>query len=382
MMTTTTANPMRRDVLKKGGAVLGTGLLAGCIGASSPDGNGSDSRKATTSGEENDYSVTMVPVGEVEFSNPPERWVPYTGGYADMGVTLGQADGLVAIGVRDRFATYVYDELPGVSVDVDSLTQLWQSGTDKEVFYELNGDVHLIDPNFMINQLQWDQNDIDEIEANVAPFFGNTIFSHRYGWHDYRYYTMYDVFKRVAAVFKEQQRYQAFKQLHDNVLSDIQPRLPRETPSVAVLVPKSTPPEGFYPYPIGEGAQFKQWNDLQVDCALTKHGIASAQVSGGTIGYETLLEIDPDVIAIRQQGGITQETFERTVVSYMRNHSIASELQAVQNDRVIRGGLTFQGPTIHLFQLELAAQGVYPDIFGTEQLFDRQRVADIINGEV
>lgn len=372
---------MRRDVLKKGGAVLGMGMLAGCTGASSPDGTGSDTRN-TTGDEGNDYSVGMSPVGEVGFSEPPERWVPYTAGYADMGVTLGQANGLEAIGVRDRFATYVYDELPGVSADIKGLTQLWQSGTDKEVFYELDADIHLIDPNFMINQLQWDHNDIDEIETNVAPFFGNTIFSHRYEWHDYRYYTIYEAFKRIAAVFKEQPRYRAFKRLHDEILGDIKPRLPEETPAVAVLVPKSEPPEAFYPYPIGEGAQFKQWNDLEVECALTQHGIASAQVSGGTIGYETLLEIDPDVIAIRRPGGITQNAFERNVVSYMREHAIASELQAVHTDRVIRGGLTFQGPTIHLFQLELAAQGVYPEIFGEKRLFDRQRVADIINGDV
>lgn len=381
MARQTTGGPTRRDVLKKGGAVLGVGTLAGCTGASSSDDTGSDTQN-TSGGGGNSYSVTMSPVGNVEFDEPPERWVPYTGGYADMGVTLGQANGLEAIGVRDRFATYVYDELSDVSVNKEDLTQLWQSGTDKEVFYELDADIHLIDPNFMINQLQWDHNDIDEIEENVAPFFGNTIFSHRYEWHDYRYYTMYEVFERIAAVFKEQPRYQAFKQLHDDVLSDIQPRLPKETPSVAVLVPKSEPPEVFYPYPIGEGAQFKQWNDLRVNCALTQHGIASAQVSGGTIGYETLLEIDPDVIAIRQQGGITQDEFERNIVSYMHDHPIASELQAVNDDRVIRGGLTFQGPTIHLFQLEMAAQGVYPEIFTEKQLFDRQRVADIINGDI
>lgn len=376
---------MRRRRFLTGATAVGA-LFAGCIGEGSPTDSGSDENsskgRTTATGDGNSYSVSMSPVGEVEFDSVPKRWFSYTGDYADMGVTLGQADGLSAIGVRDRFATYVYDELPDIAVNFDSLTQLWQGGTDKEIFYELNADVHVIDPNFMLNRLQWDHHDINEITTNIAPFFGNTIFSHRYEWHDYRYYTLYEAFGKLAQVFKEQPRYRAFKRLHDDVLADVQSRLPEKTPDVALLVPKSKPPEAFYPYPLGKGTQFKQWNDLRVGCALTKHGIASAQVSGGTIGYEALLEIDPDVIAIRNPNNVTEEAFERNIVSYMRDHPIASELQAVKNNRVIRGGATFQGPTIHLFQLEMAAQGVYPDIFGEKRLFDRQHVADIINGEI
>ena len=69
------------------------------------------------------------------------------------------------------------------------------------------------------------------------------------------------------------------------------------------------------------------------------------------------------------------------VVEPMRNHDVASSLTAVRNDRVLYGGVTYQGPIFHLFQLEEAARGVYPDVFGGERLFDRQRVADIVNGE-
>jgi len=43
--------------------------------------------------------------------------------------------------------------------------------------------------------------------------------------------------------------------------------------------------------------------------------------------------------------------------------------------------MTYQGPIIHLFQLERAAQGIYPDEFGGEKLFDRQAVADIVTGD-
>ncbi|MFA9415954.1 ABC transporter substrate-binding protein [Natrinema sp. HArc-T2] len=368
----TDAERSRRGVLKTGVAIAGLGVTAGCLGDTGVPDDG-------TNGD-GGYTVTMEPVGTVEFDTVPERWVPYTGDYADMGVALGQADGLAGIGLRSRFAAHHYDELPGVSVETGDLTQLWQDGTDRETFYTIDADVHLIDPNFMINRLGWTQDDVDEITQTVAPFVGNTIFSASYDWHDYPRYTLYEAFEKVAAVFQEQERYEAFERLHEDVLSNVQSRLPDEQPTVAVLVPASQQPEAFYPYLIDEGTQSKHWNDLRVEGALAKNGIADAQATGGTIDYETLLEIDPDVIAIRQQGAVTDAAFEDGMVSFLRNHDTASKLRAVQNDRVVYGGMTYQGPIIHLFQLERAAQGIYPDEFGGEQLFDRQAVADIVTG--
>lgn len=380
--------PTRRDVLKYGGTVAGGGLLAGCTGES-----GSESTPTATSTQtetpsasestpdDESYSVAMEPVGTVEFEEVPESWIPYTGDYADMGVALGQADNLLGIGVRARYGAHLYDELPGVSVSKDDLTQLWQSGTGKEVFLELDAEVHIIDPNFLMNRLQWSQDDLDQIRESVAPFVGNTVFSRVYDWHDYQYYSMYEAFEKVAEVFQEKARYEAFKQYHDEILADVQGRLPDETPNIAVLYPAEVPPEAFYPYLIGAGTQSKHWNDLNVGDTLAENDITDAQAGGGTIDYETLLEIDPDALAIRLQGEITREYFEENIVSHLQNHDVASQLQAVQNDRVIYGGLTYQGPIIHLFQLERAAQSLYPDEFGNEQLFDRQRVAAIVNGE-
>jgi iron complex transport system substrate-binding protein len=362
----------RRDVLLTTAIAAGTGAVAGCTAiGDTPDDE-----------SEGSYSVTMEPVGNVEFDTVPETWFPYTGDYADMGVALGQADGLEAIGIRARFGTHVYDELPGVSVDKSELTELWQGSTDREVFYAVDADLHLIDPNFMIHRLQWTDDYIDEIESKVAPFFGNTIFSGSYPWHDYADYTLYEAFEKVAAVFQEQERYEAFATLHDDVLADVQSRLPEETLDVAVLFPDSVPPEAFYPYVIGSGTQSKQWRDLNVGRALEESDVADFHETRGTIDYETLLEVDPDVIAVRQQGKVTEAEFEETIVSHMREHNVASELRAVRNDSVIRGGMSYQGPIINLFQLEQAAQDLYPETFGGEQLFDRQAVSDIVRGNI
>jgi hypothetical protein len=61
-------------------------------------------------------------------------------------------------------------------------------------------------------------------------------------------------------------------------------------------------------------------------------------------------------------------------------------------------GARNQGPLLNLFQLEMTAKQLYPEQFGEwpgytdgdpypeipadEQLFDRQRVADIVNGDI
>jgi iron complex transport system substrate-binding protein len=373
------AAPTRRDAIKYGTALVGSGLVAGCVG----DGSTGTADEETPNTDDG-HSVTMEPVGTVEFDAVPEEWLAYTGDYADMGVALGQADGLEAIGVRARFGTHYYEELPGVAVDDEALTQLWNDGTDKEVFYELDPDVNVVDPNFMVNRLGVSEADVEEIRDNVAPIIGNTGFTRVYDWHDdYRYYSMYEAFEKMAELFDERGRYEAFDELHDEVLGDVQDRLPSESPDIAVLYPAGMPPESFYPYLVGEGSQSKQFRDLEVGDALAANGVTDAQVDGGTIDFETLLDIDPDAIAVRIQGEITDAYFDREIRSHLEDHDVASELTAVQEGRVFYSGLTYQGPILHLFQLERAARGIYPETFGAdEQLFDRQRVADIVTGDV
>ncbi|QLC34929.1 ABC transporter substrate-binding protein (plasmid) [Halarchaeum sp. CBA1220] len=374
----------RRDYLAGTGALLGGGLLAGCSGTG--DGTTSTTTEASTTGgttttEDAGHTVSMAPVGEVTFESVPESWLAFTGDYADMGVALGQADGLEAIGIPARYAAYYYEELPGVSVDTDDLTPLYQDGTGKEVFYSVDADVHVIDPNFMVNRLQWSQGDVAEVRENVAPFFGNTVFTQVYDWHDYRYYSLYEAFEKMAELFDERERYEAFSAYHDEVVADVKDRLPEETPDVALLYPAGIPPESFYPYLVGEGTQSEQWRNLEVGDALAQNDVTDAQAGGATLDYEALLDIDPDAIAVRIQGEITDAYFQENVVAHMEQHEVASELTAVQEGRVFYGGHTYQGPIIHLFHLEQAAQGLYPDVFGGEQLFDRQRVADIVTGE-
>lgn len=394
--STTFDGPTRREYVKFGGAVVGGGLLAGCAGDSETDAASTTTGRPagtdeSTVAETNVYTVSMEPVGEVTFDAVPERWIAYGGGYADMGVALGKADGMSGVGGAGRYYTYYYDELPGVSVDRETLdnNDPGESGMSKEVFYELDNDVHLMDPQMLVNWFEWTEDDVEEIATKVGPFVGNLIFRREDVWHEYRYYTMYQAFEKVAALFQEEERYRAFEALHDEFVAGIQTRLPPadERPNVLLVYEGSDEPEEFSPYRLNDrGTSKKQWRDLGVSDALAGSGIHGISTNDrGRIDYETMLEIDPDVIMLRAHERKSAAEFRDTVLAFMKDHPVASELTAVQNDRVYRGGYLYQGPIHNLFLTERGAKQLYPETFGEvtgdDELFDRQRVADIVNGD-
>jgi iron complex transport system substrate-binding protein len=393
----------RRRFLK-GGLGVAAGLsLAGCTSstgeeAATTTAGGSETtttRQTTTEGEtttdeetadESDsYTVEMEPVGVVTFEQVPETWVANNGSWADMGIALGR-EPPKAVWLTPRYHTQYYDEIPGVSVDKSEMTDLYSDGVSKELFYELDADVHVLDPNFLMNRFKgWNQGDVDEIAESVGPFFGNSIFSTGYQWHeDYEYLSLYEAFEKLAQLFQRTDHYEAFATLHDEFQSELSNVVPSEgqRPSVAVLWPQpADEPESFSPYLIGEGTSFKQWRDLQVRDALAETDVKDFHSSRGEIDYETLFEIDPDVLLLRGHEAKTAEEFRNTVLSYMKDHDLASSLTAVQNEDVYRGGPLYQGPITNLVVTERAARQVYPDAVGDQQLFDRQRVADIVNGD-
>jgi len=86
--------------------------------------------------------------------------------------------------------------------------------------------------------------------------------------------------------------------------------------------------------------------------------------------------------------------FQKTVVEPLQDDPVAGEVTAIAEDRILPWHEFEQGPIMNLFNIELLAKGLYPDEFGAldpdapldvpeqEQLFDRQRVADIVNGDI
>jgi iron complex transport system substrate-binding protein len=384
----------RREYIVATGVGL-TGALAGCSGQSAAGTDGDDgtadaTEPGTTAAEStataestaSSYTVSMEPVGDVTFESVPEVWVANNGSWADMGIALG-LDAPEGVWLPSRYHTQYYDEIPGVSVDGSSIRELWgDAGVGKEQFYEMDADIHVMDPNFLMSRGTWEQSDIDEIETQIAPFFGNSVFSTGYEWHDYTYYTLYEAFEKLSQAFQRTDRFDAFQALHQEfqtTLQDIVPDAESERPDVAIMWAGSDDPSSFSPYLIEDGTSFKQWRDLGVRDAFAKTDVRDFHSDRSEVDFETLLDIDPEYLFMRGQEDKTRGEFEDTIVRALESDPTGSELTAVQNGNVYRGGSLYQGPITNLVLTERAASQVY-DV--DRELFDRQRVADIVAGDL
>ncbi|SEW22591.1 ABC transporter substrate-binding protein [Natrinema salifodinae] len=372
------------------GIAAGSAALAGCI---TGDGSGG-------SGDEDSYTVTMAPMGEVEFDGVPEdAFVTFTQ-YADMAVALGHGDAVTTLFAPEMSGSTMnkfYDRLEGVSFDWAGLENPLEDGVTKEELYNYESDVHFLDPSYVLTtQDDWAQSDVEEIAETVGPWIG----SYHSGVQSepaeayadsYEYYTLWELFETVAAVFREAQRYEDLAAVYEDLRSHIESNLPSgdERPTVA----RVTLGDGvFYAYHLNTSGFWQaETRPLGAHDAL-----ADVEWSGdwGEVDYETMLDADPDVIL--HLWGITSNYDVEGVRERLENHAAGSELAAVRNDRVVASGMRYQGPIMNLFQLEMTAKQLYPEQFGEwpgyesgasypeipegEQLFDRQRVADIVTG--
>lgn len=382
----------RRAYLKHGGAVIGGGLLAGCTGdAESQSTPASTATDAATPTATDPYTVSMEPMGDVTFESVPERWMAYFSTYGDMAIALGQLDGLAGLIFTENWPMAFFDAIPDVEVSFDDIPQLMgEGGIDREAFYEMDCDLHLFDPNFVqVLDDTWTDEDFAEITDNVGPILGNSIRRRTGDWHDYRYYSLYEAFELVADAFQERERYAAVADLHDSLRATIDAGLPPEDerPTVGLLSVNSDFEGGaFYAYPVHDGNGHKQYRDLGMRGAFDD----AIDGSYAEWDYEQLLDVDPDVLVFQYGfSHVSTAEFEDRMTA-MREDPIGQQLSAVENDRLYRGGTSYQGPIINLFQTEIAAKQFYPEAFGEwrglgsvptgKQLFDRQRLADVITG--
>jgi iron complex transport system substrate-binding protein len=385
----------RREHLTAGTALVAAALTAGCMGASgdgttqtntNADGTATTTADQSTSTTEEaadaPYSVAIEPVGDVQFDATPETWVANNGSWADMGIALG-LEPPKALWLTSRYHTQYYDDIDGVDVDKSDMVSLYQDGVSKELFYELDADVHVFDPNFLENRFKsWDDDDVAALEERVAPVFGSCIYAQHYPWHeDYRYYSLYEGFEKLAQVFQRTDRYEAFEAVHDDFQSNLAPVVPGtgERPEVAVLWGVGDQPEQYYPYVIGDGTGFKHLRDLRVRDALAETSIEDFHGSRAAIDLETLLEVDPEVLMLRGYEAKSEREFQDTVVSFLESHDTASALTAVANGDVYRAGGLYQGPITNMVLTERTAAQLYDT---DADLFDRERVADVVAGDL
>jgi len=394
--------PTRRDYLKGGGALLGGGLLAGCLGGSdseSPETTDQTTVQNTateTSTDNQSYSVTMSPAGTVEFEEPPESVMTILPHHADMATAAGHGDAVSSMlynpGYNDTLWNKFLERLPGVSVDWADLSGSWNPS--KELLYELDSDLHLDDPAYMTTMGGWTRDDIDEITENVAPWFGNTFSNANKqpseAWADnYEYYTLWEIFQKVAAVFQAEERYEALQSVHAELLSTIESNLPPEDerPTAAMIILNQSQ-DSMYVYALNEPG-FLTAHTRPLGATDAFAGVATES----SVDYEALVEADPDVILCL--AGMSEYRHVTKTRDRLSDDSTTASVSAVENGRIYTQGGRNQGPIMNLFQTEMAAKQLYPEQFGEwptytegpypeipedEQLFDRQRVANVING--
>lgn len=395
-------SPTRREFATFG-AALGGALLAGCIGgtdpASTPD-QGADGESTETG---TNYSVSISPVGEVTFEDVPTNVMAYSPQYADMLVALGHDDVLNSLGFPDSYGAtlgYFFDHLDGVGLDASGLTKLYDGSFDKEILYELDSDVHLMDPAWVTAFDNWSKQDTAEIAEKVGPWFANR-YSREHtrpteGWRDgYRYYTIWEITEKVAQVFREPERFRALKEEYDELYGHVRSNLPpaNERPTVGLVAFR----EGeFSPYKIsGPGFGKAHTRPMGARDAFADSDKTYDENYDAAYDFEGMLEIDPDVIL--HNFAVTPFYDWDEVRETVEDDPAGEKLTAVENDRFYASGQAFQGPLQNLLQLEMTAKQLYPDVFGEwpryeegdsypnfsedEQLFDHQRVAEIVNGD-
>jgi len=198
--------PTRREYITYGGAVVGGGLLAGCTGTGgsgsggAPDPTATDptatepSTETETSAEteasadsdtdteepestetDGSYEVCIEPVGCVAFEEVPETYVVYNGAWADMAFALGRRDGFLTGG--NMIPGFLFEPF-GLTVPPEGeLPVMWDGGWDKELFYELDPDVILADPNLFESwDDSWDESDTEAFrEQYVTPMEEDSV---------------------------------------------------------------------------------------------------------------------------------------------------------------------------------------------------------------
>ncbi|RRJ30576.1 ABC transporter substrate-binding protein [Halocatena pleomorpha] len=378
-------------MLKTAGGLF-IGGLAGCISGQSGTGS-------TPPSDGTGRSVSVAPVGDVSLESRPERIFSVYPQYADMAVALGYGDALNAVYVPEMSGptmNHYYDRLNGVSFDWNDLATPLSDGLVPELLYELDSDIHFADPAWVSTQKGWTQADITDVREHIAPWIGNfysgTHADPPAGYADrYEYYTLWELFGAIAELLGEQERYRSLKEIHADVHSTIESKLPpkNERPT-AVRV---TLGDGvFWTYHLNRPGYWLA--DTRPLGAVDAFADQNWEQLWGEVGYEAMVEADPDIIL--HLWGMTPDYSTEQALDTMANHPVGTQLSAVANDRVYAQGMRYQGPIMNLFQLEMTAKQLYPDQFGAwpgyvdgepypeipkdEQLFDRDRVATIITG--
>ena len=276
---------------------------------------------------------------------------------------------------------------------------------DKELFYFINADIHHIDPISLSLSKGWSYSDIEEISKNIGPFFANSYsIENKKPPHlkDYSFYTLDELNIKFGQVYKKEDVAIKLNQFTEKLIQTIKDKLSRNSTKKSIAIVYLCK-NGIVPFDsTSNGYGLSQYKVFECIDAFKEHNIQTYAYEGnfGTLlDKESLLLANPDVIIINEGIYINSKYkffSKRTRMllnefEKFKSDSLLKDIPAFKNDAIILGGIYDQGPITRIYQLEMLAKQLYPEIFGEfhidhiysedEQLFSRDELRKILSND-
>ncbi len=350
-------------------------------------------------------TVVLEPCGEVAFTTVPRRAIVADANYLEMVALTGRrVEACVTKGARFERNVF-WDRLPGYSptntVACETLASLPGEGAfafDREFFYAWRPDVIHIDPLMLSHAKGWEPDKVEDVRRCVAPFFANRFSRDWAPPRDrpgYKFYTISELAEKMAVAYDATEhvaKILAFvKAAEGRIAAKVASVM---NPPRVALVYGGGRVGCVLPFRLNRGNGQAQYRVLRVRDAFADYKFRTygdGGAAGGSCDYETLLKIDPDVLIVPFSGSM--HTNDMQYAAYrdfvkQKDHPVARHMKAFKAGRVYPGGTPLQGPVVYLFQLEMAAKQIYPELFGawredgvyleSEQLFDRAALVKLL----
>ena len=360
------------------------------------------------------YYAELSPCGRVYFRETPNAIITIDDNYNDMLIAMNEEKNIKASGFRSNMYTGFYKSI-GIIPSIDKQKIRWLGGngsflSDAEGLFYLKAEsgedsqmILHVDPYQIMGKGVWNERLIESVKTQVGPFFAN-----RYSRdgippvENYEIYSLYELSKRVADAYKRRGVIEKLEEITNRMTEEIQVKLPPENkrPKVALV----TLSNGKWTLYSLDSTGFGQAQYKAVGAVDAFKGLNFTRYNGKNPGQtdrsslsldlEGLLSVNPDVIILNfGVYGIENEDHFTAVAMKellkLKDDPIGKNINAIKNGRIYPGGTPLQGPLNHIFQIEMAAKQIYPEIFGkwkedadypvNEQLFDRNELKKVLN---
>lgn len=368
----------------------------------------SKNNKSIIKQNSNNYYVELNPCGNVYFKDVPNRILTNQETYNDILISFNKGNNIKAVGSFDKIYDNFYQDLNiKTNINKNNIIQISTARNtyDKELFYSINADVHHIDPIALSYTKGWNKDDINEISKNIGPFFANrySIENKKPAFiKNYTFYNLNELNLKFGQVYKKEMLAKNINDFTDNFIQTIKDKLPKNIKGKRIAIVYLCK-KGIVPFDsTSNGYGFAQYKIFNCVDAFKDSGIKTYAYEGnfGTmLDKESLLLANPDVIIINEGIYIDKKYnfFSRRTklllneFEKMRKDPILKDIPAFKNNNIILGGIYDQGPIIRIYQIEMLAKQLYPEIFGkfnidhkypkNEQLFSREQLKEILLNE-